>query len=416
MRELLRDRVYIRYWLAVVTSFLGDGIAKVTVIFVAADLTDSPALFIAAIVIAQLLPSGVLGTFIGPLVDRMSPRVLLVGADLARVVIVLAMIFAVDSAWLLVVLIFLEGLGKAVFETARMAAIPKVVGKHSIPVAIALFQSTVQALNLAGPLLGGFLILVAGVKLAFVVNAVTFVVSALLLGSIAVLKEATVTAAGPGQYWSSLRTGVTGVLSIGSLRLVAWAMVPVMLAIGLFTTNVNTQLLAGFDLPAFEFGLAQAMLGGGAIIGAFLGPALVRRLPLTGLLAGAVALFAVSLLVLWPIDDRWPGSGVALVCAWCALVGLGMSLVQVPVANILLRDLPEDLRGRGIALLNAVMINFSIVGVLLGGVVANAIGAAASIVLTGVVLLPPALVLLSRSRTEKNNLAPAADTEAGVPR
>lgn len=415
MSELLRDKVYLRYWLAVVVSFLGDGIAKITVIYLAADLTDSPELFIATIVIAQLLPSGVFGTFIGPLVDRMSPRLLLVGADLARVVIVLAMIFAVDSAWLLVVLIFLEGLGKAVFETARMASIPKLVGRHSIPVAIALFQSTVQALNLAGPLLGGLLILLVGVKWAFVVNAATFVVSALLLGSIAVLKEATVTAPAPGQYWSLLRTGVTGVLSIGSLRLVAWAMVPVMLALGLFTTNVNTQLLAGFDLAAFEFGLAQAMLGGGAIFGAFLGPAMVRRLSLTGLLAGAVALFAVSMLVLWPIDARWPASGVALVCAWCALAGLAMSLVQVPVANILLRDLPEDLRGRGIALLHAVMINFSIVGVLIGGLVADAIGAAASIIVTGVLLFPPALVLVFRSRAEKKP-APATVIEAGTPR
>jgi predicted MFS family arabinose efflux permease len=413
--ELLRDKVYLRYWLAVVVSFLGDGIAKITVIYLAADLTDSPELFIATIVIAQLLPSGVFGAFIGPLVDRMSPRLLLVGADLARVVIVLAMIFAVDSAWLLVVLIFLEGLGKAVFETARMASIPKLVGRHSIPVAIALFQSTVQALNLAGPLLGGLLILLVGVKWAFVVNAATFVVSALLLGSIAVLKEATVTAPAPGQYWSLLRTGVTGVLSIGSLRLVAWAMVPVMLALGLFTTNVNTQLLAGFDLAAFEFGLAQAMLGGGAIFGAFLGPAMVRRLSLTGLLAGAVALFAVSMLVLWPIDARWPASGVALVCAWCALAGLAMSLVQVPVANILLRDLPEDLRGRGIALLHAVMINFSIVGVLIGGLVADAIGAAASIIVTGVLLFPPALVLVFRSRAEKKP-APATVIEAGTPR
>ncbi|WP_434740538.1 MFS transporter [Micromonospora sp. SH-82] len=413
MRELLRDKVYLRYWLAVVISFLGDGIVKVTVIYVAADVTDSPALFIAAVVIAQLLPSGVLGAFIGPLVDRMSPRLLLVGADIARMVVVLAMIFAVNSAWLLLLLIFLEGLGKAVFETARMAAIPKVVGQHSIPAAIALFQSTVQALNLAGPLLGGFLILVAGVKLSFVVNAASFVVSALLLGSIAVLKTATVTASGPGQYWSSLHTGVTGVLGIRSLRLVAWAMVPVMLAIGLFTTNVNTQLLAGFDLPAFEFGLAQAMLGGGAVIGAFLGPTLVRRVSLTGLLAGAVALFAVSLLVLWPIDDRWPGSGLAVVCSWCALAGLAMSLVQVPVANILLRDLPEELRGRGIALLNAVMINFSIVGVLVGGVVANAVGAAASIILTGLLLLPPAVVLMVRSRHERRP-AQAADTEVGA--
>jgi predicted MFS family arabinose efflux permease len=398
VRELLRDRVYLRYWLAVVVSYLGDGIAKVTVVYVAATLTGAPALFIAAVVIAQLLPSGVLGTFIGPLVDRMSPRALLVGADLARFAIVLAMIPAVRSAPLLLALIFLEGVGKSVFETARMAAIPKVVGGHSLPSAIALFQSTVQALNLIGPLAGGILIAAVGVRASFVVDAVTFVASAVLLGSLAVLRGATVTTAGPGQYWRSLREGITGALRIPSLRVLAWMMVPVMVAIGLFTTNVNTQLLVTFGLPAFDFGLAQAMLGGGAVLGAFSGPALVRRLPLTRLLAAAVGLFAVSLLVLWPIDHRWPAGGVALACAWCALAGLGMSLVQVPVANILLHDLPDELRGRGIALLNALMVNCTVAGVLLGGLVATWAGVSTSIVVTGAVLLVPAVALALGTR------------------
>lgn len=398
MRELLRDKVYIRYWLAVVVSYLGDGIARVTVVYVAATLTDAPALFIAAVVIAQLVPSGILGTFIGPFVDRLSPRVLLVGADLARFAIVLAMIPAVDNAALLLALIFLEGVGRSVFETARMAAIPKVVGSHSLPSAIALFQSTVQALNLIGPLIGGILIAAVGVRLSFVIDAVTFVISAVLLGSLAVLRDATVTATRPGQYWSSLRSGISGALSIPSLRVLAWMMVPVMVAIGLFTTNVNTQLLVAFDLSAFDFGLTQAMLGAGAILGAFFGPALVKRFSLTDLLAGAVGLFAVSLLVLWPIDRQWPAGGVVLVCAWCALAGLGMSLVQVPVANILLHDLPDELRGRGIALLNALMVNFTIIGVLLGGVLATWAGIAASIIVTGAILVIPAVALSLRTR------------------
>jgi MFS family permease len=410
MKELLKDGIYIRYWLAIVVSFLGDGIAKITVIYVAAELTESPTLFIAAVVIAQLLPSGVLGAFIGPMVDRISPRVLLVGADLARFVIVLAMIVAVDSALWLLLLIFLEGIGRAVFETARMAAIPKVVNGHSIPSAIALFQGTVQTLNLIGPLIGGLLIAVADVELVFVLNAATFIVSALMLGSIAVLKDARVTATGPGQYWESLRTGVAGVMGISSLRLVAWAMVPVMLAIGLFTTNVYTQLLIHLDLSAFDYGLSQALLGGGAIVGAFFGPALVKRYSLTALLAAAVALFALSLVALWPIDANWPAGGIVLVGLWCALAGLGMSLVQVPVANILLRDLPEDMRGRGIALLNAVMVNFVIIGVLLGGVLATWVGVATSIIVAGVVLLVPALVLIAKARQGE----PAASVEPGT--
>ena len=407
MRELLRDKVYIRYWLAVVVSYLGDGIAKVTVVYVAATLTDAPALFIAAVVIAQLVPSGILGTFIGPLVDRMSPRSLLVGADLVRVAIVLAMIPAAHHAAPLLVLIFLEGLGKAVFETARMAAIPKVVGGHSLPAAIGLFQSTVQTLNLVGPLIGGLLIATTDVRWSFIIDAATFVVSALLLGNLAVLRDASVVATPAGQYWKSLRSGISGALSIPTLRLVAWMMVPAMITFGVFTTNVNTQLLVAFHLPAFDFGLATATLGAGAILGAFFGPVLVRRVPLADLLAAAVALFAVSLLILWPIDHFRVG-GLAVICAWCTLAGLGMSLVQVPVANILLRDLPVELRGRGIALLNALMVNFTIVGVLLGGAAANWFGIAASIIVTGAILIVPAMALaLTTRRIERQTIGTA---------
>jgi predicted MFS family arabinose efflux permease len=189
--------------------------------------------------------------------------------------------------------------------------------------------------------------------------------------------------------------------------------VPVMVAIGLFTTNVNTQLLVGFDLPAFDFGLTQAMLGAGAILGAFFGPVLVKRFSLTMILAAAVGLFAVSMLVLWPLDRYWPVGGIVLVCAWCALAGLGMSLVQVPVANILLHDLPDELRGRGIALLNALMVNFMIIGVLLGGVVAEWAGIAMSIIVTGAILVIPAVALfLKNRRTARTD---AVDQAVGSP-
>jgi MFS family permease len=83
---------------------------RVTLIYVAARLTGSPVV-IALVVFSQLLPSGVLGAFVGPLTDRFPKRSLLVGADLARMLVVLAMIPALDSIGLLLALILLEGVG-----------------------------------------------------------------------------------------------------------------------------------------------------------------------------------------------------------------------------------------------------------------------------------------------------------------
>ncbi|MGW2015464.1 MFS transporter [Streptomyces sp. NPDC001927] len=401
MLELLKDRTYIRYWLAVVASFLGDAITKITLIYVVATETDDPVLYVSLVVIAQLLPFGVLGAFVGPLADRLPARYLMVGSDIVRIALVLAMIVVRDSPLLLLGLILLSGIAKAFFETARITAIPLIVRGHSIPTAVALFQSTNHTLNLIGPALGGLLIAFGSVTFVFVLDAATFAISAVLLASMAVLKEVPVRGADSGRegYWQSLRTGISGVLAVPSLKFLAVVMVPVMLVLGLFTTHLNSQLLNVFELPATGYGLAQAMFGAGSVIGALTGPPLVRRFSDRKLLIGSIVVFGASLLLLAPTGAVWDGTdrgavGLVVVMAWCVLAGLGSGLFQVPVANTLLSDLPEELRGRGVGLLNALMVNFTVIGVVVGGLLAGFVGIAASIVWSGGVLVVAALVLL----------------------
>jgi MFS family permease len=388
MLELLKDATYIRYWLAVVVSFLGDAMTKVTLIYVVATLTDSPVM-ISLVVLAQLLPSGVLGAFIGPLADRLSKRSLLVGADIARIVVVLAMIPVLDSAWALIGLVLLEGVGKAVFETARIAAVPRIVGRPDrIPAAVALFQSTNWTVYLVGPAVGGVLIGLGDVSAVLAIDAATFLVSALLLGSMTLLGEVPEAPAGGERYWASMASGLRGVLEVPSLRVLFAVAVPVMIVFGLFTTNFNAQLLTEFDLSGFEFGLAQALLAGGSVGGALLGPALIKRYQApNGLLLASVGLFGVALVALAPTLWLWAALGLAVVAAWCLLAGFSSGLYQVPIANTLLNDMPEHLRGRGVGLLNTVTVNATLVGVALGGLVASMVGVASSIIVAGAALV-----------------------------
>jgi len=385
MRELLKDKTYIRYWLAVVVSFFGDAMARVLLLFVVAQLTHDPAM-VALVVLVQLLPSGLMGAFIGPLVDRLSKRSLLVGADLIRVVIVLAMIPALHSAWALLALLFLEGIGKAVFETARIAAVPSIVGPQRIPTAVALFQSTNWTVNLIGPAIGGLLIALGSNPAVLVIDAATFVVSAVLLGSMAVLRGRPAPAGGREPYWRSLRSGLVGVLAVPSLRFLFVMIIPVMIVLGLFNANFNAQMLIIFGLTALQFGFAQAVLAGGSVAAALLGPRLIKRFPSGNtLLLGSVALFGLGLIALAPAQWLADGLGFTAVLAWCLVVGFCSSLFQVPVANTLLRDIPEQIRGRGVGLLNTVSVNFTVVGSAVG-LAAALFSVAGSIIAAGVVL------------------------------
>lgn len=398
MIDLLKDATYIRYYIACVVSFLGDAMTRIVLIYVVATLTRNPVV-IALVVMAQLLPMGVLGAFIGPVIDRLPKRTLLIGSDLARLVIVLAMIPALDSVWLLLVLILLQGVGKTVFENARIAALPLFVGGHSLPTAVALFQSTAHTLNLLGPALGGVLVAVGSVPVVLVLDASTFVVSALLLGSLAVLKGAPVHREGGERYWQALRDGFRRVLAIPSLRFMSAFMVPIMLVFGLFTTNLNAQLLTVFELPAEQYGFAQAVFGGGSVVAAMVGPAMLRRFSsFSTALVASVALFGATLVLLAPTEWVHADLGLVAVASWCALTGIGAGLFQVPAANTMLRDLPDDLRGRGIGLLNAIMTNFMVIGVALGGVTASLWGVAVSIVVAGVFLVLAAAAFTASAR------------------
>ncbi|MEV5972175.1 MFS transporter [Streptomyces sp. NPDC051921] len=391
--ELLKDPTYIRYWLAVVASFLGDAVTKITLIYVVATETERPVLYVSLVVVAQLLPSGMLGVFVGPLADRVPARVLMVASDLVRAVLALLMIAVRDEPLPLLALILLSGIGKAFFETARLTAIPLIVRGHGIPTAVALFQSTSHTLNLVGPALGGLLLALGSVPAVFVVDAATFVASALLLGSMAVLREVPVPGGDREPYWRALRTGLSGVLATPSLRFLAVVLVPVMLALGLFTTNLNSQLLNVFRLTPFDYGLAQAAFGAGSVAGALLGPPLVRRLSDGRLLSWSVALFGASLLLLAPTGPLHDAVGITPVLLWCLLSGLGSGLFQVPIAHTLLGDLPAHLRGRGVGLFNSLMVNVTVLGALLGAVTADLTGITASLTLTGVLLLPAAALI-----------------------
>ncbi|MEK8146443.1 MFS transporter [Streptomyces sp. M10(2022)] len=322
----------------------------------------------------------------------------MIGSDVIRVGLVLAMIPVRDSPLLLLVLILLTGIAKAFFETARITAIPLIVRGHNIPTAVALFQSTNHTLNLVGPALGGLLLAFGSVSVVFVIDAATFVISAVLLSSMAVLREVPVPGPDSGResYWQSLGNGIKGVRAVPSLRFLAVVLVPVMLVLGLFTTNLNSQLLNVFELSAFDFGLAQAGFGAGCVVGALTGPALVRRFSDRGCSSA-----------------RSRCSEPPCCCsprpAGCGTPGPERRTGLVPGGRYRIRPLPgagrqhpdqrpaRGLRGRGVGLLNALMVNFTIIGVVLGSLAADLMGITASIIVAGGLLLPVAAVLASAS-------------------
>lgn len=184
----LRERDFARLWAGLTISLLGDGIYLVAIAWQAYDLSNTPS----ALALVGLAWSVGLALFLltgGVVSDRFERRRVLIGADLLRAAALVAIgVLALDGSlqiWHLVGLVLVYAAGEAFFGPALGSFVPDLVSGEQLVRANALEQFMRQSCRLLiGPALGGIIVAAVGPGDAFLVDAGTFVVSALCIASI----------------------------------------------------------------------------------------------------------------------------------------------------------------------------------------------------------------------------------------
>ena len=179
---LRRNRNFRRLWIAQVVSEIGDWFYSLAIYDLLLQLTGSAALVGLAVVL-QVLPQTFIAPTAGVVNDRLRRKRVMIAADIARVLIVLGMLLVRTrgTVWLVWPLLFLETVGAAFFEPARNAVIPNIATDKELLPANTLASMT-WSLDLAiGAALGGLASTLLGRDGVFVVNAISFLVSALLI-------------------------------------------------------------------------------------------------------------------------------------------------------------------------------------------------------------------------------------------
>lgn len=394
MMTLLKNPVFLRFWLGQVIAQLGDGITRVAITYLVATLSKDP-MAIGLVIFAQLLPSAVFGLFMGPLADKFNRRWLMLSADLYRMMIVLLMIPFHDSVAVLIFLIALQGLGAALFDPARSASIPELVGEKHIHSAVSLSQSTRAAMDIIGPSLGALLLISEHYNMIFTINAITYFLSAVFIFTLTSIgKNRSKSKQNQESYLSSIKTGVVQVTGMPALRFLLILLMPITLVIGILNTNLVAVLTHTFNVSAFHFGFIEASLAIGVIIGAAgLGPVFLKKSkPNTVLLTGTAAIGAWMVLII-PLDSLQQQFGIVPVYVWCIMVGVLNAFINVPLSSLFLTVTPAEFRGRGSSLLGFTA-NFSmIIGILCGGVVAGNMGVLYGTAFAGALLVAVAFFL-----------------------
>ena len=166
-------------FLATAGSSFGTYLAAIVLTVDVYDRTGS-GVWVAALLIADFLPIVLIGLLLGPLVDRLSRRGLMVVSDLVRVGVFAALPF-VDEPAAIVGLAGVAGIATGFFRPAVYAGLPNLVPDEELTNANSLLQTVETIAWMVGPVVGGLMLTTWSPSVPYVVNAVTFLVSAILV-------------------------------------------------------------------------------------------------------------------------------------------------------------------------------------------------------------------------------------------
>src|SRR4051794_30809905 len=265
-REVLRaSREFRLLFSSTLISGIGTWIAVVALVIDVKDRTGS-AEWVSALLIADFLPAVAIGLLLGPLVDRLSRKNLLVGADLTRFAVFVLLAFAV-SAWQIVALALIAGIATGFAAPAANAGLPNLVPEEQLADATSLLRTADRLTIMIGTAIGGAIVAASSPDVAYWLNAGSFLVSALMVAAIAgvLLQEEKVESRG---HWADVADGFRVIGASNSLKtvLVTWNLAMFTIALA----NVAEVFLAtvAFDAGSFGYGLMWTASGLGAVLGA----------------------------------------------------------------------------------------------------------------------------------------------------
>lgn len=176
---LRRNRAFRRLWYGQVTSQLGDWLDSIALYTLLLRLTGSGAA-VGALLVAQFLPSALVALGAGVVVDRFRRRHVMIAADLgcAALVLLFLLVRTADQIWIIYAATVLKMSLVSFFEPAREAVIPYVASREELVAANGVSGLTWSVMLTGGAALGGVVTGTLGTEAAFVLDSVSFLVSA----------------------------------------------------------------------------------------------------------------------------------------------------------------------------------------------------------------------------------------------
>ncbi|MCE7987164.1 MAG: MFS transporter [Caldilinea sp. CFX5] len=375
--NLWRNPDFVKLWSAHPISAIGSKVTFLALPLTAALVLQATPVEMGYLAVAGSLPGLLFGLPVGVWVDRRKRRSLLILADIGRGLLLLLIPLAVWVGLLQMPLlygvIFFTGILSLLFGAADHAYLPTVVQREQLVAANSRLAISRSAAEIAGPTLAGWLIQVVTAPVAILVDALSFLLSGLLLGLIRQAEAPPVRHADDGHFFQEISAGFKLLYQDRTL----WAITIATAIISFFNAALEAIYLLymtrNLALSAWWIGIIFGAGSVGFLVGALLPGYLVRRLGLGSTMILGLLLLAVADII-FPLA-RGP-QPVIIALLTLAQVGFGFGITFYNVSKDSLQQTitPEHMLGRMSATLDFTVAALIPLGALAGGLLGEWLG------------------------------------------
>jgi MFS transporter, DHA3 family, macrolide efflux protein len=367
-KEVFRIGGLRRLWIGQLISVFGDFLALFAVIgYVSFKLHGTPEQ-VTGISIAYLIPLAFFGPLAGVFVDRWNVKVTMIASDLTRSLLALSLVF-VHNIWAIYAIFFAISMVSSFFTPAQSVTVRSIVPKEGLMSANALLMQAMQITRILSPSAASAIVAALGISACYYLDAASFLFSALMLSQIAINRTlAAPSSSGVKSVLDQLFSGMKFIFTHAAISFVVLAMGAGMFAMSCFgpliAIYVRDLLKAGNGL----YGVLSSLIGVGMLVGSFLLQRLTKgRRKEMVVLAGLLMVgFAILITALFKF--------AAITALGMFGVGFGVALIIAPSQALFQQETPITMVGRVSSSVMSVLTFSQVVGLMISGTIAQAIG------------------------------------------
>jgi len=394
--RLARDPRFSAFWLAGTISVFGDRLHQIALGVMVLQVTGS-AMLTGFVFLAATLPNLVLGPIAGTFVDRWDQKHVMIVSDILRAGLVLSLPFVAEvSIWLVYPVVFVITSISLFFRPAKAAIIPRIVRREDLTPANGAIWTGETIADIGGyPLAGVFVAFLGGnLALAFWVDAMTYVVSAVLLAGLLippVAREAGSRVGGAiASFKEELREGWDFLRGEATLFQNTLVSAVAQLAVGVYLALMVVyaqRSLSGEIIPYPEnFAVIEAAVGLGNLVGGFVVGAIGARLRKGWLIITGFAVMGLAIIVLGLTSNEL----VAVVAA--VVIGVFNLVYIIPSQTLFAERTPAGLMGRVVAIRSSIVMGALTGAMAVSSGLADHVDAGLLIAATGVLTVAAAVM------------------------